>query len=226
MSKKEKHSGKEESLGWIGELDRIEMRFLAEFRRRMKAAGLQNRDLERRLRINSSTSSMFLLGRRGLTFRSAYKYCKALGFDFVPYPGAVCRKSDGAFPVVPRNVSRARVRQIEGLKRACRRTRHKKQRSYTYEIKYFRGRAAFDPVAYYLQRVVTQLKKQGVKKSELARRLGVKHPYVVKMLSGEVNISFGAAVKLAEAIGCTFDPVLRDKDGTLYLPCDDAEESS
>ncbi len=226
MSRKEKHSGKEESFGWIDELDRIEMRFLAEFKRRMKSAGVQNRDLERRLRITSSTLSMFLLGRRGLTFRGAYKYCKALGFDFIPYPGIACRKSDGACPVLPRKVSRARVRQIEGLKRARRRTRHKKQRSYTYEIKYFRGRAAFDPVANYLQRVVIQLKKQGVKKSELARRLGVKHPYVVKMLSGEVNISFGAAVKLAEAIGCTFDPILRDKDGVLYRPCDDAEESS
>lgn len=226
MSKKEKRSGKEESLGWIGELDRIEMRFLADFRRRMKAAGLQNRDLERRLRINSSTSSMFLLGRRGLTFRGAYKYCKALGLDFIPYPGVVCRQSDGVCPVLPRNVSRARVRQIEGLKRARRRARHKKQRSYTYEIKYFRGLASFDPVAYYLQRVVTQLKKQGVKKSELARRLEVKHPYVIKMLSGKVNISFGAAVKLAEALGCTFDPVLRDKNGVRYSPCDDPVEES
>lgn len=101
MSKKEKRSGKEESLGWIGELDRIEMRFLAEFKRRMKSAGVQNRDLERRLRIGSATSSEFLLGRRGLTFRGAYRYCKAAGLEFVPYPGIGCRKSDGALPVLP-----------------------------------------------------------------------------------------------------------------------------
>lgn len=61
---------------------------------------------------------------------------------------------------------------------------------------------------------------------ELARRLGVKHPYVIKMLSGKVNISFGAAVKLAEALGCTFDPVLRDKNGVRYSPCDDPVEES
>ena len=192
----------------------------------MKAGGLQNRDLERRLRIGSATSSEFLLGRRGLTFRGAYRYCKAAGLEFVPYPGIICRKSDGAIPAVPRKVSRRQAHQLPGLKKARRRTRHNKQQSYTYEIKYFRGRAAFDPIAYYLQRVVTQLKKQGVKKSELAQRLGVKHPYVIKMLSGEVNISFGAAVKLAEAIGCTFDPVLRDKNGVRYSPCEDPVEES
>lgn len=221
MSRKAKGSKKEESLGWIGELDRIEMRFLADFRRRMRAAGLQNRDLERRLHIGSATSSGFLLGRRGLTFRGAYRYCKAAGLEFVPYPGIVCRKSDGAIPAVPRKVSRRQTHQLPGLKKARRRTRHNKQRSYTYEIKYFRSRASFDPVAYYLQRVVTQLKTQRVNKSELARRLGVSRPYVLKILSGEINISFGTASRLAEALGCAFDPILCDENGIRYKPVDE-----
>lgn len=216
MSRKAKGAKKEESFSWIGELDRIEMRFLADFRRRMKAAGLQNRDLERRLRIGSATSSEFLLGRRGLTFRGAYRYCKAAGLEFVPYPGIGCRKSDGAFPVVPRKVSRLQGHQLPGLKKPRRRKRHDKQRSYTYEIKFFRSRASFDPVAYYLLRVMMHLKKENIKKAELARRLGVSRPYVVRLLSGEINMSFGAASRLAEALGCSFDPILCDKDGTRY----------
>lgn len=197
----------------FGELDRIEVRFLAELRRRMKSAGLMNRDVERRLRVKSETVSPTLLGRMGLTFRSAYRYCKALGLEFVPAPGIGCRKTDNAFPALPRNMGR----RVKVPHKARRRKRSKQFRNYTYEIKYFRNRASFDPVACFLQQVVTRMKETNMRKSELARRMGTSRAYVHNVLSGEIGFTFKTAIKIAAALGGEFDPVL--------IPWDDSRKS-
>ena len=45
----------------------------------------------------------------------------------------------------------------------------------------------------------------------LARRMKVSRPYVTKLLSGDVNITFGTAMRLAQALQMDFFPDLREK---------------
>jgi len=47
----------------------------------------------------------------------------------------------------------------------------------------------------------------------LAQRMNVSRPYVVKILHGDVNISFGTAIKFAKAVGMDFVPGLVPQEG-------------
>ncbi len=49
--------------------------------------------------------------------------------------------------------------------------------------------------------VVREMDRQGINRTELARRLGSTPAYVTKILRGKVNFTLGTMVKLARALG-------------------------
>lgn len=63
----------------------------------------------------------------------------------------------------------------------------------------------------FLRAVILRMKELGLNNTALARRMNVSRPYVTKILSGDVNISFGSAAKLARALQMDFFPELRAK---------------
>ena len=63
----------------------------------------------------------------------------------------------------------------------------------------------------FLAAVMRRMKELGLNQTSLAKRLKVARPYVTKMLSGDVNISFGAAYRLARALEMDFFPTLARK---------------
>ena len=63
----------------------------------------------------------------------------------------------------------------------------------------------------FLRRCIRQMKKLGLNQTQLAQRLHVSRPYVTKLLSGDVNISFGAAMRLARALEMDFLPELKER---------------
>lgn len=50
------------------------------------------------------------------------------------------------------------------------------------------------------------MKKDGVKKAELARRLGKSRAYITKILQGNVNFTIDTLVQIARALGYQFVP--------------------
>lgn len=60
----------------------------------------------------------------------------------------------------------------------------------------------------FLRAVLLQMKALGLNQTTLARRLNVSRPYVTKVLHGDVNITFGAAWRLAKALEMDFVPQL------------------
>ncbi len=54
------------------------------------------------------------------------------------------------------------------------------------------------------------MKALGLNQTTLAKRLNVSRPYVTKVLHGDVNITFGAALRLAKALEMNFVPLLVD----------------
>ena len=63
----------------------------------------------------------------------------------------------------------------------------------------------------FLRRVIIQMKRLGLNQTQLAKRMKVSRPYVTKLLSGDVNITFGTAMRLAQALQMDFFPDLREK---------------
>ena len=57
------------------------------------------------------------------------------------------------------------------------------------------------------------MKKLGLNQSALAERMHVSRAYVAKLMSGDVNISFGTAMKLARALKMDFFPDLKERNG-------------
>lgn len=47
--------------------------------------------------------------------------------------------------------------------------------------------------------------RRGVKRAELARRIGAEPPYVTRILRGSTNFTFETMVKIADALGCSID---------------------
>ena len=64
----------------------------------------------------------------------------------------------------------------------------------------------------FLRRILRRMKQLGVSQTELARRMNVSRPYVTKVLSRDVNFSFGTAAKLANALKMDFFPELRERE--------------
>ena len=67
-------------------------------------------------------------------------------------------------------------------------------------------------VCAFLRRCIKQMKRLGLNQSALAKRMKVSRAYVAKLMSGEVNITFGTAMKLARALEMDFFPGLRRKE--------------
>lgn len=68
-------------------------------------------------------------------------------------------------------------------------------------------------VCAFLRRCIRQMKRIGLNQSALAKRMNVSRAYVAKLMSGDVNITFGTAMKLARALEMDFFPELRGRDG-------------
>ena len=68
-------------------------------------------------------------------------------------------------------------------------------------------------VCAFLRRCLRQMKRIGLNQSALAKRMNVSRAYVAKLMSGDVNITFGTAMKLARALEMDFFPELRGRDG-------------
>jgi len=52
------------------------------------------------------------------------------------------------------------------------------------------------------------MKEMGVSQTALAKRMNASRPYVVKVLHGDVNITFGTALRFAQALEMDFLPKL------------------
>jgi len=68
-------------------------------------------------------------------------------------------------------------------------------------------------VCAFLRRCIRQMQRLGMNQTQLAKRLKVSRPYITKLLSGDVNISFGSAERLARALEMDFFPDLRERKG-------------
>ena len=53
----------------------------------------------------------------------------------------------------------------------------------------------------FTESLVREMKRQGITRTELARRLGASPAYVTKILRGEVNFTLATMVRLARALG-------------------------
>ncbi len=65
----------------------------------------------------------------------------------------------------------------------------------------------------FLRWIIWRMKELGVNNTELAKRMKVSRPYITKLLSGDVNITFGTALRLAKALKMDFFPELREQKG-------------
>lgn len=66
-------------------------------------------------------------------------------------------------------------------------------------------------VSVFLRQIVLRMKALGLNHTTLAKRLDVSRPYVIKVLHGDVNISFGTAIRFAKALEMDFVPQLVEK---------------
>lgn len=67
-------------------------------------------------------------------------------------------------------------------------------------------------VCAFLRRCIKQMKRLGLNQSALAKRMNVSRAYVTKLMSGDVNITFGTAMKLARALKMDFYPELKEEE--------------
>jgi len=65
----------------------------------------------------------------------------------------------------------------------------------------------------FMRRVLLRMKELGVTQTALAQRMNASRPYVVKVLHGEVNITFETAARFAEALKMDFIPTLAPRAG-------------
>ena len=70
----------------------------------------------------------------------------------------------------------------------------------------------------FLRKLILRMKALGLSQTALARRMKVSRPYVTKVLSGDVNISFRTAAKFAHALQLDFLPVLKPIDEPVSEP--------
>lgn len=56
------------------------------------------------------------------------------------------------------------------------------------------------------------MKRLGMNQTDLAKRMQVSRPYITKLMSGDVNITFETALRLAKAVKMDFMPQLRDME--------------
>ena len=63
----------------------------------------------------------------------------------------------------------------------------------------------------FLRKLILRMKALGLSQTALAKRM-ISRPYVTKVLSGDVNISFRTAAKFAHALQLDFLPDLKPVD--------------
>jgi len=66
----------------------------------------------------------------------------------------------------------------------------------------------------FLRAILLRMKQFGLNHTSLAARMHVSRPYVAKALAGDVNISFGTALKFAKVLKMDFMTVLQPHGGT------------
>ena len=59
------------------------------------------------------------------------------------------------------------------------------------------------------------MKRMGLNQSTLAKRMNVSRAYIAKLMSGDVNITFGTAMKLARALEMDFFPTLTPRESRM-----------
>jgi transcriptional regulator with XRE-family HTH domain len=67
-------------------------------------------------------------------------------------------------------------------------------------------------------RLVDEMERQGVTRSELARRLNVTPAYVTKLLRGHANLTVGTMAKVAFALGLKWECMLVPQESRLPPP--------
>jgi len=75
-------------------------------------------------------------------------------------------------------------------------------------------KAANHACSVFLRAIIVRMKQLGLNHTSLAARMHVSRPYVAKVLAGDVNISFGTALKFAKALQMDFMPVLKPRGET------------
>lgn len=76
-------------------------------------------------------------------------------------------------------------------------------------------------VCAFLRRCIKQMKRMGLNQSALAKRMHVSRAYIGKLMSGDVNITFGTAMKLAKALEMDFFPTLTPRTKSAAEKCAD-----
>ena len=76
-------------------------------------------------------------------------------------------------------------------------------------------------VCAFLRRCIKQMKRLGLNQSALAKRMHVSRAYIGKLMSGDVNITFGTAMKLAKALEMDFFPTLTPRTKSAAEKCAD-----
>jgi len=66
-------------------------------------------------------------------------------------------------------------------------------------------------------RLINALEGQGLKRKDLAERLGVSPTYITKVLRGHANLSMESLAKFAFALGLKWEPVLLSLESELGL---------
>ena len=74
-------------------------------------------------------------------------------------------------------------------------------------------------VCAFLRRCIKQMKRMGLNQSALAKRMHVSRAYIGKLMSGDVNITFGTAMKLAKALEMDFFPTLTPRTKSAAEKC-------
>lgn len=67
------------------------------------------------------------------------------------------------------------------------------------------------------------MKRLGMNQTDLAKRMRVSRPYITKLMSGDVNITFATAIKLAKALQVDFMPELRDRETKEFVSDENKE---
>jgi transcriptional regulator with XRE-family HTH domain len=70
----------------------------------------------------------------------------------------------------------------------------------------------------FTESLVREMERQGVTRSELARRIGVTPAYVTKILRGQANFTLDTMVRLARALGSDLHVQIGAEAGAPALP--------
>lgn len=64
----------------------------------------------------------------------------------------------------------------------------------------------------FTEELIQRMEELGIKRADLARKLGVSAPYVSKLLDGAGNFTLETLIKVADAVGCDLKTHLAKRD--------------